>query len=80
MDAKLLEKIEELHLLTIQLNEEKNILKSENEQLKHLMEVKELQLQRLYIPLKLKLINFPDSWPIDVSLVIHRRECICRPF
>ncbi len=34
MDAKLLEKIEELYLLTIQLNEEKKELKKENEQLK----------------------------------------------
>ena len=34
MDAKLLEKIEELYLLTIQLNEEKNGLAEENKLLK----------------------------------------------
>lgn len=47
MDSKLLEKIEELYLLTIQLNDEKNELKKENRQLKNNLNNIETRLSKL---------------------------------
>ena len=47
MDAKLLEKIEELYLLTIALNDEKNELQKENELLKQSIGKIESRLEKL---------------------------------
>ena len=47
MDSKLLEKIEELYLLTIELNEEKEVLSKENELLKNSLIDIERRLDKL---------------------------------
>jgi len=49
MDAKLLEKIEELYLLTIELNEEKENLKEENETLKQRLDDSNSKLNDILI-------------------------------